>query len=140
MPRFVAVFDTNVLFSAIGWSGNPRQCLDYARQGAIQAVTCEQIMEELLQKLRRKLDFSDQQVLETTVYLMGFMRTVAITGNLKGGCPDPKDDMVLECAVAAQATHVLTGDKKHLLPLRSFQGIAVVSPSDFVLAVDAILP
>ena len=60
MPQFVVVFDTNVLFSAIGWYGNPRRCVDFARSGAIKAVVCEQIIEELAKHLTGKLHFSDR--------------------------------------------------------------------------------
>jgi len=130
MPRFVVVFDTNVLFSAIGWAGTPRRCLDLAQGGAMDAITCEPIMEELAAKLGRKLAFSDRQVLETTLHLMRFMRPVAITGTMTGLCADPKDDMVLECALAASATHVVSGDKKHLLALRQFRGIPIISPAE----------
>ena len=71
---------------------------------------------------------------------MGFMHATSITGSLRGVCPDPKDDMVLECAIAAKETHVVTGDKKHLLSLKSFQGIAIVSPAVLAQAVGAVQP
>jgi hypothetical protein len=29
----VVVFDTNILFSAIGWRGRQYECLEYARNG-----------------------------------------------------------------------------------------------------------
>jgi predicted nucleic acid-binding protein len=40
--------------------------------------------------------------------------------------------MVLECALAAEADYIVSGDKKHLLVLREFRGIRIVSPSDFL--------
>jgi len=40
--------------------------------------------------------------------------------------------MVLECALAAEADYIVTGDKKHLLTLREFHDIRIVSPSDFL--------
>ena len=40
------VFDTNILFSATGWRGNPFQCIERARAGEIQAVTCPELVEE----------------------------------------------------------------------------------------------
>jgi predicted nucleic acid-binding protein len=45
--------------------------------------------------------------------------------------PDPKDDMVLEVAVASGATHIVTFNHKDLRPAASF-GIAVVKPSEFI--------
>jgi predicted nucleic acid-binding protein len=34
--------------------------------------------------------------------------------------------------VAAEADYIVTGDKKHLLALREFQNIPIVSPADFL--------
>jgi predicted nucleic acid-binding protein len=41
----------------------------------------------------------------------------------------------LECAVVAAATHVVTGDRRHLLPMRNYAGIAIVSPAVFLAEV-----
>ncbi len=49
-----------------------------------------------------------------------------------GETSDPGDEKVLECALAADAERIITGDKKHLLLLRDFRGIAIVSPADFL--------
>jgi predicted nucleic acid-binding protein len=53
-----AVFDTNIIFSATGWRGNPFQCVERARAGEIQAVTCPELVEELAEKLELRLHFS----------------------------------------------------------------------------------
>jgi len=49
-----------------------------------------------------------------------------------GATPDPDDEMILECALAAEADLIVSGDKKHLLALRQFQGIPIVSPVEFL--------
>lgn len=63
--RFVAVFDTNVLLSAIGWKGNPFQCLELARAGTIEVVTCPEILDELTEKLESRLAQSSDIITET---------------------------------------------------------------------------
>jgi putative PIN family toxin of toxin-antitoxin system len=40
--------------------------------------------------------------------------------------PDPKDNFLFEIAIAAKATHIVTGDKVLLL-VRSFEGIEIIS-------------
>lgn len=45
--------------------------------------------------------------------------------------PDPNDDHILGCALAAGAKIVLTGDKD-LLELHPFRGIAIVTPAQFL--------
>jgi putative PIN family toxin of toxin-antitoxin system len=46
-------------------------------------------------------------------------------------CRDPKDDKFLSLAVSGGATYIVTGDKD-LLALDPFQGIRILTPSDFL--------
>jgi putative PIN family toxin of toxin-antitoxin system len=124
-----------VLFSAVGWQGAPYQCLKLARSGAVAAATCPEILDELSEKLQTKLGFSPEQALETVVDLLTFLRVVSITRQLKVVAADPDDDKVLECAVLAAATHVVTGDRRHLLPMRDYAGIPILTPAAFLAAV-----
>jgi predicted nucleic acid-binding protein len=39
--------------------------------------------------------------------------------------------MVIECAVVAKASHIVTGDK-HLLSIGTYQNIALIKATDFV--------
>jgi uncharacterized protein len=128
----VAVFDTNVLVSAMGWAGTPRQCIESAHAGTCRGATSQPLLDELAAVLRTKLRFSDEQVLDTCQYLLTFLRLVRIEGSLRGICTDPEDDMVIETAVAVEATHIVTGDRRHLLPLREFRAIKIVSPAEFL--------
>jgi predicted nucleic acid-binding protein len=45
--------------------------------------------------------------------------------------------MILECAQAAEADCIVSGDKKHLLALGQFRGILIVSPADFLRRLSA---
>ena len=47
------------------------------------------------------------------------------------------DNRILECAVAARADYLVTGDRQHLLPLRSVGGIPIITPSAFIELLDA---
>jgi len=132
--RPIAVFDTNVLFSGVAWKGKPFQCLELARAGVVDGVTCRQLLDELAEKLQSKLSFGAEQSLQTVADLLTFLRLVPITGQLTEVRADPDDDKVLECAVAAGATHIVTGDRRHLLPLGVFQGIPIVTVADFLAA------
>ncbi len=50
---------------------------------------------------------------------------------------DPTDNKILECAIAAGADLIVTGDKKHLLPLGSFRDISIVGLRDFLVTYSA---
>ena len=129
MPVTV-VLDTNILFSATGWRGNPFRCMELARSGQIRAVTCAEILRELAEKLAGKLAFSDQQVDETLADYLSFHALVEISGVLDAVPRDAEDNAVLECAQAGHARFVITGDDD-LLTLRSFQGIEILSAAEF---------
>lgn len=44
---------------------------------------------------------------------------------------DPADNRFLECAVEGRAEIIISGDE-HLLALKEFQGVTIISPSEFV--------
>lgn len=137
MPSIVATFDTNILLSGVGWRGNPYRCLELTRTGVIGGVTCRELLDELTEKLQARLNFSDDQVLDTIADLLSFLRLIRITNTLKVLSTDPDDDKVLECALVSGATHIVTGDRRHLLPLGTYQGIPIVSATDFLTLVSS---
>ena len=137
MPSIAATFDTNILLSGVGWRGNPYRCLESARAGIVEGVTCKEWLNELAEKLQARLNFADAQVTDTVADLLTFLRMVTITNTLKVLETDPDDDKVLECAVVGGATHIVTGDRRHLLPLGSYQGIPIVTASAFLTLVSA---
>ena len=126
------VYDTNILLSGIGWGGKPGRCLQLARQGSVEGLTCTEILEELKDKLPTKLNFSDVETAKTLEDLRGFLRLIKIQNTLKGATADPDDDKVIECAVVGSATHIVTGDRRHLLPLENYRNIRIVTAADFL--------
>ncbi len=126
-----AVFDTNILFSATGWRGNPFRCVERARAGEIQVVTCPELVEELADKLEARLHFSKDQVVETLADYLSFLRLVQIPKVLDAVPRDPEDNMVLECAIEGRAQYIVSGDKD-LLVLKEFRGVQIVRASEFL--------
>jgi putative PIN family toxin of toxin-antitoxin system len=130
--RPVVVFDTNILFSGLGWRGKAHQCLMAAREGIVESVTCQEILAELEAVLRLKRNMPEDDIVEAVNEILLFSRVVQIANTLTGVVSDPEDHKVLECAVVGGASHIVTGDRRHLLPLGSYQGIAIVSAADFI--------
>jgi putative PIN family toxin of toxin-antitoxin system len=127
----IVVFDTNILFSATGWRGNPFQCVERARAGQVQAVSCPELIEELAEKLEARLNFPKDQVAETLADYLGFLRLVQIPKMLAAVPRDPEDNMVLECAIEGRARYIVSGDND-LLVLKEFRGIQIVRASEFL--------
>ena len=128
----IAVYDTNVLISGMVWGGVPYDCIELAKKGSVVGITCAEILDEFEEKLTTKLNFTSSQTSEIVTNLLSFLQTVKIANQLKGVTPDPDDDKVIECAVVASATHIVTGDQKHLLPLQSYQGILIVKAAELL--------
>ena len=133
----VVVFDANILVSGTGWRGPPDRCLELARAGTVEGITCRELLDETTEKLQTKVRFSVAQATDTVIDLLTFLRPVSITTTLKAVVADPDDDKVIECAVVGGAIHTVTGDRRHLLPLRSYQGITLVSAREFLRLVSA---
>jgi len=55
--------------------------------------------------------------------------------DLSGACRDPKDDKFLACTVEGEA-HYLVSSDRDLLDMRRYRGVAIVSPGQFLLALD----
>ena len=126
------VFDTNILLSALfSQTGSPFRALALAKIGLIESVTCQEIMDEFAEKLLLKFKFSEEKIQSALDEIISFSRLVEISRTLKAVPNDPDDDMVIECAVLGQATHVITGDR-HLLSLINYQSIAIAKATDFV--------
>jgi uncharacterized protein len=130
--QYIAVFDTNILLSALlSTNGNPFRCLALAKIRQIESVTCQEILDEFAEKLLVKFKFSEEMAQAAVDEVRRFSRLIEISGTLKAVPNDPDDDMVVECAVTGNATHIVTGDK-HLLSLISHQGIAILKAAEFV--------
>jgi putative PIN family toxin of toxin-antitoxin system len=129
------VFDTNILFSGLGWRGNPYRCLQLARSGKVESITCQEILAEFENTLRLKRNMPAADVARAVTEVLMFSRLVTITNTLKVVAVDTDDDKIAECAVVGGATHIVTGDRRHLLPLGSYQGIAIVTAADFLTSV-----
>jgi len=127
------VFDTNVVASASFWRGTPFDCLAAWAKGRCEAVVSPALIaehHETIEELR--LDYPGRKFVAWADGLAGSATLVFPMERAAGATIDPDDEMILECALAAEADFIVTGDKKHLLPLRQFGEILIVSPSDFL--------
>jgi len=134
--HLVVVFDTNILLSALlSLTGAPFRCVALAKMGVVQSVTCEAILEEFRTKLETKFGYDQSRAQAAVEEVKAFSHLVSIANTLAGIVSDPDDHKVLECAVVGKATHIVTGDRRHLLPLGSYQGVAIVSAAEFLRSV-----
>ena len=131
-----AVLDTNVLVSAyLEPSGGPARILRNFRQHGFILVLSEAILVEFQEvmaydRLRRVHLLSDVEISAIVANIREFASLVAPVERLSVVPDDPDDDKILEAAVAGEAAFVVSGDR-HLLQLRTYRGIRIVTPAVF---------
>ncbi len=127
------VIDTNVLISAIFWTGKPKQLLNKVRRGEATFLVSEDLLNEFKEVLMRK-DKPFKLSLEEAERVVTEMRGIAQIVHPNSQvvvCKDERDNKVLECAIDGRAEYVISGDL-HLLGLKSFKGVKIISVTDFL--------
>ena len=131
MPRVTA--DTNIYISALNFAGKPERFLRLAEAGAIQLVISDDIMAEVAKVLRGdKFAWPEPEIEKALRQLSRFTERVQPTQRLDVIKSDPPDNRILECAEAGKVDYIVTGEKRHILPLGSHAGIPIVKLADFM--------
>jgi putative PIN family toxin of toxin-antitoxin system len=125
------VLDTNVYVSALTRSGVPLDVLLATTiRGGISLFASAFILEELEGVLLRKFDWSHEQVERALNTIRPHAHSVSPQEELHIITEDDSDNRILECAQAANAHIIATGDT-HLRKLRVFGKTGVLSPREF---------
>ena len=112
------------------FGGTPALALEKALTEHRVAM-CSQIITEVEKILTTKFAWQLPAIAQRfDVYLLNAI-WIPVPGTLTGISRDPKDDFILECAVLAQASLILSGDKD-LLSLQTYEGIRIISSREFV--------
>jgi putative PIN family toxin of toxin-antitoxin system len=126
------VLDTNVFISGVFFTGPPYKILKAWRDGRIQILISEEIIEEyrrvgeLLSKQFFDIEFG--QILQLLTINAEFVQPLKLTARV---CEDPDDDKFLECAISGKSNLIVSGDK-HLLKVSGHKGIEIINPRNFV--------
>ena len=132
MPKLKVVLDTNFVISSL-WGGRCWEVLRFWRDGRCALAISPAILQEYLDVLKR---FVDPVLLkEWASVLTDPTRVVHVEPNESNSVitADPPDNRFLECAVAAHADAIVSGDR-HLKALRAFRGIPILTPAAFLHA------
>ena len=126
------VIDTNLLVSALISDDLPRQLLNAAKASEFEFCTSETLLDELLNVLSRekfaarlsRSDLTPQGIVDDLRRLAVIVTPIAVPRVVS---TDPDDDHVLAAALAGRADLIASGDKRHLLPLGSYEGVEIVT-------------
>jgi putative PIN family toxin of toxin-antitoxin system len=129
------VADTNIYISALNFGGVPDQVFTLAKRGRIEIFASKPILDEIEGVLKRKFQWPPAKVHGALRSIREFVKEVRPNERVTVIKKDEPDNRILECALAAEATIVISGDS-HLRELGSFQRIRILSPSAFLDAME----
>ena len=132
-----AVLDTNVVVSGTFWTGSSFNILELVDRDKLTIVVTLPILKEYDKIINSK------EILEkTTIYQQARIKSIykilskAVIVEPKEKIDiinnDPDDNKFLEAAVAGNVDYILSQDKKHLLVLKKFRNISIITPKEFL--------
>jgi putative PIN family toxin of toxin-antitoxin system len=127
----IVVLDTSVWVSALEFGGTPERALKQAILVDRLAIS-DYILDEVLQIMTGKFGHDAAELARELRhnFLQDTIQTIT-KGSVKDVCRDPYDDAIIECAVAARAQLLISGDKD-LLALGSYRRIQIVTPAEYL--------
>ncbi|MBA4390561.1 MAG: putative toxin-antitoxin system toxin component, PIN family [Syntrophus sp. (in: bacteria)] len=127
------VLDTNILISALIFTGVLSKIVKLWKDGSIVPVLTKEIFHEFRAVLNYpKFSLTKAEInaiLEQEI--LPYFEVVDTDITVKGVCRDPKDDVFISCAVAAHADYIVTGDED-LLVLKEYGQIKIIFASEFL--------
>jgi len=128
----IVVLDTNIIASATYWRGKPAHCLEAWVSGKFDLAISHPILseyEEVVARLAARYPMKQPTDWLTAIKQSGHLY---LPSPLPASTTDPDDEIFIECAVAARADYLVTGDKGHLLTLKQAGGIPIIAASEFL--------
>lgn len=126
------ILDTNVIVSALNFPGNERLVLELALRGRFEFFLSFFILEEVAGVLTRKFGWDEERkarAIQTLENAATVIEPPRLEELIEDGHPDNR---VLECAAAAGADYLVTGDRRHLLPIGEHRGTTIVNAPRFL--------
>jgi putative PIN family toxin of toxin-antitoxin system len=125
------VIDTNVLVSALLTRGGlPEAVINLAISGEVQWFSSESILAEYEDVLKRpRLAIDSGKSADAMAKIRATVSVVSPAVRV-AAASDPDDNQFLECAEAAQAHYVVTGNIRHFPEV--WKGTRIVTPREFI--------
>jgi len=125
------VLDTNIIISsALG--GALVLVLEKWGEEKFTVVVTTDVVDEYFEVLNRpKFGLKQETIDKIAGFIYQFSEFVVPEEKIKFIEDDPKDDKFLEAAIAGKVDFIVSGDK-HLLDLKEFRSIPIITGRDFL--------
>lgn len=123
------------------WGGKPAEIIKAAKENKVTILASEQIVGEIsqvltypkLKKVYQAEGLRSEDLVESVLKIAKFVEVIE---EIKVVKEHPADDKFIECASAAGAGYIVSGDK-HLLKVACYKKTQIVSVNDFLQVLDA---
>jgi|SRR3989344_3337316 len=135
IEKIRTVIDTNVIISAaISEDGNAAKIFELLLLELIENYTGSEIISEVNQvfnrsKIKKVISKVDMDFILNNY--CKFSRKTTPKNKFSIIKEDPKDNMILDCAVESISQVIISGDQ-HLLKLKKFKNTLILSPREFI--------
>lgn len=118
------------MVSAFIAGGPSGRVIEEAADETLELVLLEPVLDELTRILSVKFHFETGELQQLFDLLADI--SVDVQGSPAGPSEpvtgDPDDDLILACAVESSADLLVSGDRRHLLPVGQHLGVRILTP------------
>jgi putative PIN family toxin of toxin-antitoxin system len=127
------VIDTNVVISALLFGGEPGELIPLWKSGRIKPLASKEMVDEYLRVLTYPKFGLTPEEINFLLYqeIVPYFEIVKAKPGRVIVRDDPSDDKFIRCAEAGRAKTIISGDQ-HLLRLKSFGAISILTPVQFL--------
>lgn len=126
------VIDTKVFISGLNFAGKPGEILELLTKDEVEVYISSFILSELESILKGRFEWADEQVNKVLDLIKA--KAIEVKPDLRLSVIKEKDadNRILECAVEGKVDYIISGDKRHILPLKEYEGTKILSPDRFL--------
>lgn len=124
--------DTNVWISGVLFRGAPATVVTAALNGRFEVVASSIILDELERNLLEKFDFGKKNTRRLVQRILEVADLSEPRDTVKVVRDGHTDNLILETARLGRAKYLVTGDRQHLLPLKSYRMVRIIEPIHFL--------
>ena len=129
--------DTNVILSSTFWFGDSSKIMEMVEKGETELILSEDIIEEYkdvlnYEEFQDKIKNKNLEMQRTVEEIITLSKIVEPKNKFDVIKEDSDDNKIIECAVEGKVDYIISQDK-HLLDIKEFQGIKIITPKDFLI-------
>lgn len=127
------VMDSNIYLSGLVFpESKPAHILHLANRGEFEVYCSDFIVGEVRRVLTKKFNYTERTSDQFVEAFLKFVKIIVPQDKIDIIKVKKDDNHILECALSAKADYLITGDKKHILPLAKIGNTKIVNPAEFI--------